>query len=107
MKSFLNRFRFSAVMLTILGLGVPAVAAHTEQVKHGSTSGGSSTITSKSAHKKSQDGSVIFGQKLPVKVIPAPNGNTGYSGIGLPKPLESNTNRKVNEALGSANLPNQ
>lgn len=74
MKSLFTNLRKSLAVISAAGMLVPSPAwAHGPS--HNSGSSGMS-------HKSSSSG-----------VIAAPNGNTGYSGIGLPKPLDKHNDK--------------
>ncbi len=79
MKYLKPKFRAVAVALATLGIIVPQTAyagGHSHSSSH--SSGGSSSHNQPRGHQPPSTG-----------VIPAPNGNTGINGTGLPKPLDA------------------
>jgi hypothetical protein len=106
MKSLKNKFRLTVVAMAAVGMIVPQTAWAGGHGGGGHSSGHSSGGSSGNSQPR------VHHQPPASGVIPAPNGNTGISGIGLPKPLDaskghSNGHDSKNLSLGGGvELPN-
>src|SRR6478672_9482175 len=84
MKSWMNKFRSSMVAISAFGLlAVQTASAHDSGHMSSGSSHNSRSGNSNNSH-----------------VIAAPNGNTGFSGIGLPKALDKDGKHKGKDMTG-------
>jgi hypothetical protein len=99
MKSLKNKFRATAVAIAALGIILPQTAWA------GGHGGGGHSMSHSSGGSGGNSQPRMHHQPPASSVIPAPNGNTGVTGIGLPKPLDaskghSNGHDSKNLSLG-------